>query len=100
MLLHAEVKCGPVDFQSRSGPVGTGDNPAGVCKSLAYVVPLRFFQRNCLLGLALDRGRGRDLQARGAQDILRAKNYTPLDKVLELANVSGPRVRDKLRHRF
>jgi hypothetical protein len=67
-LLHAVVKVRPVDSQSCSGPTGTGDNPPGGFKSLAYVVSLRFFQRNCLLGLGLVRG----LQAWATQDILRA----------------------------
>ena len=43
-----------------------------------------------LLGLALRRGLACGLQARRTQDILRAKNYAPFDKVLELANVPGP----------
>jgi hypothetical protein len=58
-----------VDSQSCSGPTGTGDNPPGGFKSLAYVVSLRFFQPNCLLGLGLVRG----LQAWATQDTLRAE---------------------------
>src|SRR5580693_5495437 len=37
---------------------------------------------------------------RRVQDISRAENYAALDEVLQLANVPGPRIRSKFRHRF
>src|SRR5260370_25544198 len=97
-FLHAEIKRRPLDSQTGSGAIGTGDNPPGLLQSLAYVVSLRFFQCNCLLG----RRGGGSLQARerGLQNIPRAEDDTALDEILQLANIPWPGVRCQFRHRF
>src|SRR5260370_19190341 len=81
-FLHAEIKRRPLDSQTGSGPIGTGGNPPGLLQSLAYVVSLRFFQCNCLLG---PRGGG-ILQARemDLQNIPRPQDDTPITKILQL----------------
>src|SRR5712664_2009533 len=97
-LLHPEVKGGPLDSQACGCPVGTGDNPPGLIESLANVVSLRVLQGNCPKGFRF----GGTLQARerGVQDAARSKDYTPLDEILELANVPRPLIGSERRHRF
>src|SRR6266446_3966242 len=97
-LLHAEVKRGPLDSQTCGRPVGAGDNPPGLIESLANMVPLRVLQGNCPKGFRF----GGTLQARerGVQDAARSKDYTPLDEILELANVPRPLIGSERRHRF
>src|SRR5438270_1299635 len=45
-LLHPEVKCGPLDSQTRGRTVGAGHNPTGLLESLANVVSLRVLHGN------------------------------------------------------
>src|SRR5713226_3905535 len=97
-FLHAEVKRRPLDSQSRSGPVWTGDNPPGLLKNLAYVVSLRFLQSNCLQGFCF--GVGLQARERGVQDVARSEDYAPLDEILELANVPRPLIGGECRHCF
>jgi hypothetical protein len=50
-FLHAEVEGRPFHSQTCRSSVGTGDNPPGMLESLANVLSLRVFQRNCPQGL-------------------------------------------------
>src|SRR6267143_1790457 len=90
-LLHPEVKGGPFDSQTCGRPVGTGDNPPSLLESLANVVSLRVLQRNWSKGYRL--GGTPQARERGFHDVARSKDYAPLDEILKLANVAGPRVR-------
>ena len=45
-LLHAEVERGPLDSETSSGAIGTGDNPASLLESLTDVISFGFFQRD------------------------------------------------------
>src|ERR1700675_816506 len=97
-LLHAEVKRRPLDSQSRSGPVWTGDNPPGLLKNLANVVSLRIFQSHGLQRFRFRRSP--QARERWAQDISGGEDYASLDKILQLTSAPGPVVCDERRHRF
>src|SRR6266403_467515 len=97
-LLHPEVKRGPLDSYTCGRAVGTGDNPPGLLERLLNVVSLRVLHGNWSKGFHF----GGALQAceRGFQDIARSEDYAAFDEILQLANVPGPRVQGKFRHRF
>jgi len=76
----------------------TRDNPPGLLESLANVVSLRVLHGNWSKGFHFD---GALKLARGdSRTLPESEDYAPLDEILKLANVAGPRVRGKFRHRF
>src|SRR6266850_2227245 len=97
-LLHAEVKCRPLDSQTCGCPIGPRDDPPSLLESLANVVPLRVLQGNCPKGFRF--GGTLQVSERGVQDAARSKDYAPLDEILELANVPRPLIGNECRHRF
>src|ERR1700722_7013691 len=95
-LLHAGVKCRPLDSQTGSGPLWTADNPPPLLKNLAYVISLRFLQGNCLRGFVF--GGRLQVPERWAANVSRGEKYTPLDEVLQFSNVSRPLVSQQSFH--
>src|ERR1700722_18498893 len=99
-LLHAKLERGTLDTQSSSGSIRARENPVGLFQNRKDMPSLDFFKGRGSVGIARLRRARLQIAQRHLEYGTFGKNHRALDHILQLADVSRPRIADQCIHRL